>query len=48
MAHWKLKNDEEISRGDTFLLGRFTVLDKLASGGQGKVYLLQDNQMNVK
>jgi serine/threonine protein kinase len=44
MAHWQLKNEEAISQGDTFMFGRYTVVEKVGSGGQGKVYLIEDNQ----
>jgi hypothetical protein len=46
--HWSIKNYEEITKGDTFMNGRYTVVTKVGSGGQAKAYLIKDNQLNVE
>jgi hypothetical protein len=47
-SHWKIKNTEEISPDDTFMHGRYRIVRKVGSGGQGAAYLVKDTELNVE
>jgi hypothetical protein len=48
MAEHSLKDPTEITPGDRYQHGRYTVIRKMTKGGQGIVVLVKDNTDQVE